>query len=93
MKKFKIRQEVICGFPGTGKSRYIKSSPNNILGHLICDNDSSKFNKSEFPENYIKHIKEKINEGYARIFISSHKEVREALISNGIEFVLVYPKK
>jgi hypothetical protein len=53
---------------------------------FATDSDSSKFDKANFPDNYIEHIKQKISEGYARIFISSHKEVREALVKNGLEF-------
>lgn len=49
------------------------------------------FNKTEFPENYIQHIKQKINENYSIIFVSSHKEVRDALVLNNLEFTLIYP--
>jgi hypothetical protein len=45
-----------------------------------CDSDSSTFDKTEFPQNYIEHIKQKMAEGCARIFISSHKQVRDTLI-------------
>jgi len=94
MKEFKIGQEVISAFPGTGKSEYIRLGEGSgyMPQGFACDSDSSKFDKSEFPKNYIEHIKRRINDGYARIFISSHKEVREALVSNEIEFTLVYPE-
>ncbi len=91
----KSKPLLVAGFPGTGKSHYCY---NGDYSHYIppkfaTDSDSSKFDKTNFPNNYIKHIKEKISEGYSRIFISSHKEVRDALVKNGLEFTLVYPKK
>ena len=88
-------QLVISGFPGTGKSYYIERGEGSdyMPQGFASDSDSSKFDKSNFPQNYIQHIKELINKGTARIFVSSHKEVREALVKEGIEFILVYPKR
>lgn len=91
MEKFKIGQMVISAFPGTGKSHYVNSESGYMPNDFATDSDSSKFDKSDFPKNYIQHIKNNINDGYARIFVSSHKDVREALIKNEIEFTLVYP--
>lgn len=93
MIKYKIGQLLVSAFPGTGKTYYVNSYPEYQPQDFSCDSDSSKFDKSDFPDNYIKHIKEKMSEGYARIFISSHKDVREALVNNGLEFTLVYPEK
>ena len=86
---------LVAGFPGTGKSYYCYNGDwsHYMPSKFATDSDSSKFNKANFPQNYIEHINEKISQGYARIFISSHKEVREALVENGLEFTLVYPKK
>ena len=84
---------LVAGFPGTGKTHYTNTESGYMPQGFATDSDSSKFDKSDFPQNYIEHIKEKISEGYARIFISSHKEVRDALVANGLEFTLVYPKK
>ena len=86
---------LVAGFPGTGKSYYVNYGKGNdyMPDKFATDSDSSKFDKANFPQNYIEHIKEKISEGYGRIFISSHKEVRDALVENGLEFTLVYPKK
>lgn len=81
---------VICGFPGVGKSTLfneLKDSKKKVL-----DSDSSTFDKSEFPENYIKHIKDKTSKGYT-ILASSHDVVRDALIKEKIPFTLVYPDK
>lgn len=46
-----------------------------------------------FSQNYIDHIKCKIESGkYDYIFVSSHASVREALDKEGIEFTIVYPE-
>ena len=92
---------IVSAFPGTGKSYFCE---NNQYFNCL-DSDSSQFSwlKDEngnntkernpnFPQNYIEHIKQKINdEEFDIIFVSSHKQVRDALISNCIEFKLVYP--
>ncbi len=81
---------LISGFPGTGKSFHTEYK--RRWNERIWDSDSSKFNKDHFPDNYIEHIKEGI--GFANvIFISSHKEVRDALVENGLDFVLIYPDR
>ena len=53
-------------------------------------NSEIKVRNPEFPENYIKHIQEYINE-VDIIFVSSHLEVRKALQDAEIEYVTVYP--
>lgn len=76
---------LLSAFPGTGKSYFYKNSKKTVL-----DSDSSTFDKSKFPENYMKHIKgNKKKADY--IMISSHKEVRDALVENDLDFTLVYP--
>ena len=80
------KSTIISGFPGIGKTYFANSRTD------VCDSDSSRFPKDNFPENYIQHIKECIGK-YRYILVSSHKEVREALVANGIEFTLVYPSK
>lgn len=91
-----MRTKIISAFPGTGKSHYHKLHPDTTL-----DSDSSQFswieingNKTrnpEFPNNYIQHIKDNIGK-YKYIFVSSHKEVRNALIDNCLKFYIVVPK-
>lgn len=82
-----FNKKVISAFPGCGKSHFFRNSD-----LVVSDSDSSKFDKSDFPNNYIQHIKDKLNDNETEIiFISSHKEVREALRDNGIEFMLIYP--
>ena len=58
----------------------------------ILDSDSSTFDKSNFPENYINHIKSNIG-NVDIILVSSHKEVRDALQNQKINFTLVYPSR
>jgi hypothetical protein len=86
---------LVSAFPATGKSWYVDKGEGSgyMPEGFATDSDSSKFDKSGFPQNYIRHINEKISQGYARVFISSHKEVRDALVLNGLPFVLIYPKK
>jgi len=81
---------LVAAFPGTGKTYY---GSYYMPQGFATDSDSSKFDKANFPANYIEHIKKCIKEGYARIFISSHKDVRDALVANELEFTLVYPKE
>lgn len=89
-----MRTRIISAFPGTGKSYYHKNNSDTTL-----DSDSSLFSKfsgtnqpnPDFPSNYIKHIQENIGK-YDFIFVSTHKEVREALLDNCIFFYLIYPE-
>lgn len=87
---------IISAFPGTGKTALTHYKGLNIL-----DSDSSKFDKADFPDNYIKHIKEKadlydsdipvLKPSVDIICVSSHKAVREALEADRIHYTLVYP--
>jgi len=45
---------LISAFPGTGKSYCF----NNNTTWEMLDSDSSTFDKKDFPDNYIKHIKD-----------------------------------
>lgn len=80
---------VISAFPGCGKTQFFKEQTDS---EIILDSDSSKFDKSEFPENYIKHIKQNLD-SVDIIFVSSHDTVREALVKEEIEYILVYPDR
>ena len=53
--------------------------------------ESVKLRNPDFPNNYIKHIKENIGK-YDCIFVSSHASVRAALDKEGIDFIIVYPE-
>lgn len=80
--------QLVSAFPGTGKTYYAQHRRG--WKQKVLDSDSSKFPKDRFPENYIISIKEYMGYG-SIVFISSHKEVREALYENGMWFTLVYP--
>lgn len=91
MKLYEVHEEdakVICGFPGVGKTTLYKEMKDTK--DKVLDSDSSQFDKKEFPDNYIKHIKASTKKGYT-VLASSHDVVRDALIKNKIPFVLVYP--
>lgn len=84
-----MERVVISGFPGIGKSFLSKK-------YNWQDSDSSKFSwlkdgsrNPEFPQNYINHLKPM--KGY--VMVSSHKEVRDAMFKNPIEYNLVYPAR
>lgn len=84
---------IVSAFPGTGKT-FLFQNPGELT---ILDSDSSQFSWSEpgvrnpdFPANYIQHIKENLGK-VDIIMVSSHKEVRDALVNEGLEFTLVFP--
>lgn len=78
---------IFSGFPGVGKSTLFKHFPDQV-----ADSDSSTFDKSDFPANYIRHIQSVIEDGSKEVlFVSSHKVVRDALTEAEIDFTLVYP--
>ena len=88
------KAKVISGFPATGKTYYKYKSNLSVL-----DSDSSKFSwvrtgvrHPDFPQNYIKYIKENLNK-VDIILVSSHKVVRDALVKNKINFTLVFPER
>ncbi len=88
-RKFAQKQKtaiIIAGFPGAGKTYFYENTPKKVL-----DSDSSKFDKSNFPNNYIENIKMNI-ENFDIILVSTHKEVRDALVKNKLPFYLVYPE-
>ena len=92
---------IISAFPGCGKSYF----HNNRTEYTTLDSDSSHFSwvkdengnntkerNPEFPINYINHIEENIGKVDV-IFVSTHKEVRDALDERGIEYYIVKPEK
>jgi hypothetical protein len=93
-----MRTKIISAFPGTGKSYYHKKHPDATLdsdsSHFSwvkdVDGNNTKERNPDFPNNYIEHIKSNIGK-YEYIFVSSHKEVRDALLDNCIFFYLCYP--
>ena len=77
---------LISAFPGVGKT-YLKDNFKNLE---IIDSDSSTFDKENFPQNYIQHIKNNMGK-VDIILISSHEAVRKALVEEGLLFIQVYP--
>jgi len=78
---------VIAGFPGVGKTTFYNNTTLDVL-----DSDSSKFDKDDFPQNYIEHIKKNLDK-VDIILVSTHKEVREALKKEKISFIIIVPDK
>ena len=76
---------IISAFPGIGKSQLYRE--NRVK---YSDSDSSKFDKKNFPNNYIKHIK-RIMKKKDLVFVSSHICVRETLVKEKIPFIYVIP--
>ena len=99
-----MKTKIISAFPGTGKSYYHINHPETTLdsdsslfswlydgdGNKLYDDDEKPIRNPWFPSNYIEHIKSNIGK-YEYIFVSSHKEVREALVDNCLLFHLIYP--
>ena len=86
---------VISGFPGVGKTHYFLTESSK----MIVDSDSSSYSWSrpgvrnpDFPNNYMEQITSLLGKCDV-ILVSSHKEVRDALVANGIRFTLVYPAR
>ena len=74
---------LVCGFPGVGKSHLCRK-----MGWH--DSDSSQFSHRDgWPNNYIEHLKSL--RGVA--LVSTHKEVRAALVDAGMPFDLCYPSR
>lgn len=72
---------VILAFAGSGKT-YIKEKYkcSNIK---ILDSDSSCFDKTYFPQNYIENIKSNIGK-FDIILVSTHKDVRHEIFNSDI---------
>ena len=97
MMENKLIGTVWSVFPLCGKSYCT-----NTLGINAVDSDSSQFSwiikegkkirNTDFPRNYIEHIKDAITK-HNYVFVSSHQEVRTALEKEGIPFILVYPNR
>lgn len=96
--------KVISAFPGIGKTTLVQTNKNYIdlesSDYKWVDIDKTlsieerkgiaKTINPDFPENYIKKITELTDMGF-NVLISSHKEVREALQAQSIEYTIVLP--
>ena len=93
-----MRTKIISAFPGVGKTTYHKNNPDTTLDSdsssfsWIVDEHGNKTRNPHFPQNYIDHIKQNIGK-YKYIFVSSHKEVRDALLDNCILFIRLIVEK
>jgi tRNA uridine 5-carbamoylmethylation protein Kti12 len=90
---------IICGFPGVGKT----TAANNRIN--ILDAESSCFSwvwdteaisepkrNEAFPRNYIKYIVDN-SKKYDVILASSHREVREMLLMEGMQYINIAPRR
>lgn len=78
---------VVSAFPSCRKT----FMTNELNGHIkVKDSDSSTYDKTDFPKNYVNDI-EKNRENYDILCVSSHLSVREELKSRNIPFVVFYP--
>lgn len=96
--------KIISAFPGIGKTTLVQTNKNYIdlessdYKWLDIDKELSieerkgtaKTINPDFPENYIRKIIELTDMGL-NVLISSHKEVREALQAQSIEYTIVLP--
>lgn len=77
---------IVSGFPGTGKSTFVKSHP------LTIDLDSALFEKGEgFVDSYVEAIEEHLKTPGRCVFVSTHPPLLEGLKAKGYEFILIYP--
>lgn len=78
---------IVSGFPGIGKS-WLKS--NTDLA--VSDSDSSKWSKSNFPDNYLKYISDLyLSKNFDVILVSTHSDVRAGMARLNMPFFLIYP--
>lgn len=89
------RTRIISGFPGVGKTDFFKKNPDTVLDLDSADygwdeDDKGRPRNPEFPENYLKVIKENIGK-YDYILVSTHEATRQALKDNCIFFYLLVP--
>lgn len=88
---------VISAFPATGKS-YLAERASEVV-----DPDSSAFSwkwsgpdvrerHPDWPANYLVRIRSELDAGRT-VVVSTHAEVRDALVSAGVYFVLAYPDR
>lgn len=77
-----------------GYSKYRMIRP--VGTPAVFDSDSSTFDKSEFPGNYIswmtKTLQNNILDGFVAL-VSSHDTVRVAMQEAGLAYTLVYPDR
>lgn len=84
---------VICGFAAIGKSTFKAACEEGYGGVRVVDLDSSLFPKGPtWPYNYLEAIKEKLSDRCI-LMISTHKVIYSQLLAEGVDLILVYPKR
>ncbi|KAJ0120721.1 uncharacterized protein J7T55_015453 [Diaporthe amygdali] len=84
---------VICGFAAIGKSTFKAACEEGYEGLPVVDLDSSLFPKGpSWPHNYLDAIKEKLSDRCI-LMISTHQIIYSRLLEDGVDLVLVYPKR
>lgn len=84
---------VICGFAAIGKSTFKTACEEGYGGVRVIDLDSSVFPKGPaWPHNYLEAIRERLNERCI-LMVSTHKTIYRQLLEEGVELILVYPKR
>jgi len=87
---------VISAFPGTGKTHCFNRSitgPEKHKAFKCVDSDSSKFDRADFPANYIDYIRKYIAHPKWTdvMFVSSHMATRAFLTEANVPYILVRP--
>lgn len=81
--------KIICGFPGIGKT-YLTQN-NQYPQYHFLDLDSSQFDKSGFPENYLAAIDRHFVEGvYDFILVSTHPDVIKCIDDRNYGYGVVH---
>lgn len=84
---------VICGFAAIGKSTFKTACEEGYGGVRVIDLDSSLFPKGpSWPHNYLEAIRERLNERCI-LMISTHKAIYSQLLEEGVDLIMVYPKR
>ncbi|KAH8788053.1 hypothetical protein F5883DRAFT_531337 [Diaporthe sp. PMI_573] len=84
---------VICGFAAIGKSTFNTTCEARYDGLRVIDLDSSLFPRGPaWPHNYLEAIREKLNERCI-LMISTHKAIYSQLLDEGLNLILVYPRR
>ena len=86
---------LISGFPGIGKSTLVSNpGPYTLLdsdsGNFSWNNKEKRERNPDWPLNYLEYIISNRDKADG-ILISSHREVRNALVNAAMRFTLVYP--
>lgn len=81
---------VICGFPGIGKEYLGMKHPERIT-NINTDTYAwltPTIRNPKFPQNYI----DAVRESKGLVLVSSHKDVRECLSKNKVNYSTCYPR-